>query len=103
MNETNEPAAANRSAQPLRVDLGNKKSTTNEPEAANLSPEPILVDLGKKSKRSIRKLRRGRGKLMERVTDAIEELRSAGTIEERVQPLIIIVRERKDVKGGLFG
>lgn len=64
------------------------------PTLERLSKDPILVDLGKKSRKNIKQLREGEGKLMLEVQDTIDELKANGTISESAQPLIIIVREK---------
>lgn len=56
---------------------------------------PIVVDLGKKSRRQIRKVREGSGKLMDKVTLMLEDLRANGTIAADAQPVLIVVRQRE--------
>lgn len=62
---------------------------------------PIILDLGKKSRKQIRRLRKGRGKLMDRVASVIDELKADGSIKDSAQPVIIVIRQR--AKTGLFG
>lgn len=62
---------------------------------------PIVLDLGKKSRKQIRRLRKGRGNLMDRVTDVIADLKAEGTIDAAAQPVIIVVRQR--AKKSIFG
>ena len=40
----------------------------------------VVVDLGKKSRKKVKKLRKGKGPLLEDVDDAIAQLRSDGSI-----------------------
>ncbi|HYI12092.1 MAG TPA: hypothetical protein VEK57_23770 [Thermoanaerobaculia bacterium] len=56
---------------------------------------PIVLDLGSRSKKQIKKLRRGEGKLMDRVAMVVEELKSNGNISATAQPIVIVVRERR--------
>ena len=56
---------------------------------------PIVVDIGKKSKKQIKQLRKGRGKLLGEIDDLIEELRTAGSISASAQPVIIVVKEKR--------
>jgi len=42
----------------------------------------------------VRDLRNGEGKLLDEVLDAVEELRTVGTISKDAQPVIVIVREK---------
>src|SRR5262245_49308874 len=57
-------------------------------------PQLVLVELGKRqSPKQIRKLRKGRGKLMRRIHTIVEELTAAGTVSGKAQPVVIVVRE----------
>jgi Family of unknown function (DUF6200) len=60
------------------------------------SDAPIVLDMGRKSRKQIRRLRRGEGKLMNRITGVIDELKNSGTITAGAQPIIVVVRERED-------
>lgn len=57
---------------------------------------PMIVDLGKHRKKRIKDLRKGGGKLMEDIHDALAELRAADAISGEVQPVVVIVREKAD-------
>lgn len=63
--------------------------------------DPILIDFGKQKRSRVKKLRRGEGRLMNDVGQALAELRDGGEIGKDVQPVIIIV-ERKARKNGWF-
>lgn len=63
--------------------------------------ELTIVDMGKKSRKAVRDLRRGKGRLMDDVEDTIEELRDAGAIPEGSHPVVLIV-ERQPERGGMF-
>jgi hypothetical protein len=54
----------------------------------------LLVDLGKKSRKQIKRFRRGEGKLVDEVQRCMHELKSAGTVSESSQPVVIVVREK---------
>jgi hypothetical protein len=60
----------------------------------------LLLDLGKKKRRDIKRLRKGRGRLMRRLNETLEGLKDEGTIATSSQPVIVIVRERSR-SGGL--
>jgi len=62
-------------------------------------PGPIILDLGKKKRKSIKALRNGKGKLLNEVLDAVEELRTVGTISQDAQPVVVIVREKPKTNG----
>lgn len=56
----------------------------------------LVVDIGKKQRaKRIRELRKGRGKLFDKVTELIAELQSSGTVKADVQPLVIVVRRKE--------
>ena len=55
----------------------------------------LLVDLGKKSRKQIKRLRNGTGKLVDEVQHCIEELRTAGTLPDSSQPVVVIVRQKR--------
>jgi len=57
----------------------------------------IVVDLGKKRRKQIKALRRGKGKLMDRVKRCLEELKASGTISGAAVPVVIVVEEESQV------
>ena len=73
-----------------------------KPEASASHPAPLLVDLGKKSKKLVKKLCKGKGKLMDSVTATVQELQASGQIAANAQPVIVIVREKPESLARLF-
>jgi hypothetical protein len=72
---------------------------TGQPESrrGDGRPQVVVVDLGKRqSRKNIKRLRKGRGKLMPRVERIVDELVQAGTVKADAQPVVIVVRERAD-------
>lgn len=65
-------------------------------------PAPVVLDLGKQRRKQVKQLRKGSGKLMEDINDAIEELRTAGTVAAMAQPVVVIVREKRRRMKSLF-
>lgn len=63
----------------------------------------VIVDLGSKKRKQVKDLRKGKGKLMEKVHQAIEELKASNTISGSVQPIVIIVKEKGDIRSMLGG
>jgi len=53
----------------------------------------IVVDLGTKTSKQVKRLRKGQGRLMDKVKQCLEELRASGKISGTVQPVIFIVEE----------
>jgi len=63
---------------------------------------PVVIDLGKKKKKDVRKLRKGSGKLMDRVATCIHELKTNGKIAPTAQPVVVIVRPRPKKRRGIL-
>jgi hypothetical protein len=63
---------------------------------------PVVIEFGKKSKKSIRQMGEGRGRLFSEITAAVTDLKSNGTISAGAQPVIVVVKQ-KPQKRGLFG
>jgi hypothetical protein len=59
----------------------------------------VVLDLGKKKRRDVKRLRKGRGRLMKRLNETLEGLREDGTIAESSQPIVVVVRERPRRRG----
>jgi hypothetical protein len=67
--------------------------------------DPVVVDLGKKSKKQIRNLKRGKGKLLYDVAAAVEEVKASLGAEaagKEFVPVVIVYR-KKDKRGGRGG
>ena len=62
--------------------------------------EPIIIDLGKKKRKRVKRLRKGRGRLVDNVYDAVDRLRERGEIAADAQPVIVIVRQKR--RGGRY-
>ena len=52
----------------------------------------VVVDLEEQPYRSVRLLRKGRGKLMKHVERIVADLAEAGTVKAGAQPVVIVVR-----------
>jgi hypothetical protein len=65
-----------------------------EHEAAG-KPQLVLVDLARRqTPRQLKRLRKGRGALVTRIDEIVEELVQAGTVKANAQPVVIVVREK---------
>ena len=54
----------------------------------------VVVDLAEpQSTRDVRRLRKGKGKLLTRVQRIVNDLVEAGTVKSTAQPVVIVVRE----------
>lgn len=60
-----------------------------------------VIDLGEHSRRRVRRLRRGEGRLMEKVEDAVAALQGNGVLAENAQTVVIVVRQEPSI-GGFF-
>ena len=58
-----------------------------------------VIDLGKHSRQRVRRLRRGEGRLMEKVEDAVEALQENGVLAAGAQTVVVVVRQEA---AGLF-
>ena len=54
----------------------------------------IILDIGRKSKKQVKQLSRGKGRLLDEVNRCIEELRASGNISASALPVILVVRVR---------
>lgn len=64
-------------------------------DTADSTVEPIIINLGKKRRKQVRRLRRGKpGRLLDRVQEAIDHLRTNGEMAAGTQPVVIVVRQR---------
>ena len=75
--------------------------TQEKPPPAKES-DVIVVDLGSKKRKQVKQLRKGRGKLMDRVKQCLEELKATGAVSGTLVPVVIIV-EQKSEAADLFG
>lgn len=66
------------------------KSECGEKKGCNA----IVIDLGSRATKQVERLRKGRGKLMDEVHDALDELAANGQVSKNAQPIIVVVSER---------
>ena len=70
-------------------------SEQNSPAAAVDGSSFIVIDIGKRQKsKQIRKLRKGTGKLTEKIKELVDDLREQRTISAEAQPVVIVVRQK---------
>lgn len=69
---------------------------TTERTLEEESQPTVIIDLGRHSKKRVKKLRKGAGRLMTDVEAAIDELRERGVVAEGAQPVVVLVREQED-------
>ena len=80
-------------------------ATTTSTSAAGAAIAPIVLDLGKKKKKLIKALKRGEGKLMEDVAQAVEEVRSnlgGHAVGKDLIPVVFVYELKRRSRGGLL-
>lgn len=82
----------------------NSTSADTKPAAPPAEQEErgivCVIDLGEHSRRRVRRLRRGEGRLMERVEDAVAALQENGVLSENAQTVVVVVRQEKSMFDG---
>lgn len=82
--------------------MDNEKTGTGVAETLPGIPPAVIVDLGGRSKKSIKKLKDGQGKLMVEVERAVEQVRSSLPDHDKnkqIIPVLVIYRKKaKKVK-----
>jgi hypothetical protein len=94
------PDDSGRTADERKEDRKAKEERKNQ-EAARKA-DAVVIDLGRKSPRDVRDLRKGRGRLMDDVEQAIEELREEGAIGATAKPVIVVVERQLVGAGGMI-
>jgi hypothetical protein len=61
----------------------------------------VIVDLGKRSKKQIKRLKRGDGRLMDRVSNTVDQLRAEQEIDPKAEVVVFVVKQ-KDKRKGIF-
>ena len=79
----------------ISTEQSNPTAATDTPVSGPSGRTPVIVDLGKHRRKQIKRLRRGEGKLLGEVAEAVEELRASGTIAADAQAVVFVVRERR--------
>jgi hypothetical protein len=66
------------------------------PKASGQGPAATVVaDLGSRSKKSIKRLRQGDGRLLEDVHKLVGQLKADHTVGESAQAVIVVVKEKR--------
>lgn len=75
------------------------EGTTNGAPAAEVQSSVVIVDMGKRKRKQVKQLRRGRGKLMDRIEETVGQLQAEGEIESGSPVVVVIVREKRKKAG----
>ena len=78
-------------------------ATTGQVEPEQVEPEQVepeatrsmlVVDIGKRKRKQVRRLRKGRGRLADRVEQTVERLKADGVLDADAQTVVVVVREK---------
>jgi hypothetical protein len=78
--------------------MDNDKNQTSVAVVVQDVPTPVIIDLGSRKKKAIKRLKRGRGKLMGEVGLALEQVRAGWTDGDQNQnstPVVILYKQKK--------
>lgn len=64
-------------------------------EASSTSNDPIVIDLGKRKRKDVKKLVKGKGILLDKIGDCVNELKSAKEISQNAQVVVVLVKEKQ--------
>jgi hypothetical protein len=70
--------------------------------AASAEQSMVIVDLGKRSKKQVKKLRKGGGRLMDRIGQTVDQLRAEQEIDAKAEVVVFVVRERDPRTKGIL-
>jgi hypothetical protein len=70
-------------------------------DTESTTSSPVIVKLGRQSRKKVKALADGRGKLFAQVMETVEELQKSGQISASAQPIIFIVKQES--KLAIFG
>jgi hypothetical protein len=73
-------------------------NATSDPKKTNT----IILEFDNQKKDRIRDLREGRGRLFRQVIKTISQLQEGGEVGGSVQPVIVIVKQKRSSKKGLW-
>ncbi|MBW4478276.1 MAG: hypothetical protein KME54_15795 [Tolypothrix brevis GSE-NOS-MK-07-07A] len=91
---------------PATIEQESKKSKQKEKKGKEINSQEgrrkkantIILEFGSQKKDHIRDFTQGRGRLLKKVAQVISELQEAGEIDDGVQPVIVIIRQKKSRK-----
>lgn len=75
-----------------------KKESGAKDAGTSVASVVCVLDLGEQKRKRIKRLRRGEGKLMVKVEDAIADLQNQGVLGKQVQTVVVVIREEIGVR-----
>jgi len=78
--------------------------TPTKPATSAAAPQGAItvVDLGRRSKKQIKRLRKGGGRLLDRVEQTVGQLKADKEIDPKSEVVVVVVRQKDKKKGLLF-
>ena len=78
--------------------------TPTKPAMSAAAPQGAItvVDLGRRSKKQIKRLRKGGGRLLDRVEQTVGQLKADKEIDPKSEVVVVVVRQKDKKKGLLF-
>jgi len=61
----------------------------------------VVVDIGKRKRKQVRDLKKGSGKLVGRIEEAIAQMKTDGTLGPAAQTVVVIVEKKRRPVGWL--
>ena len=58
-------------------------------------PRTLVIDLGKKKRKRVKKLRKGRGRLMDRINDFVSDMKESGELNANADTMVVVVRQKR--------
>jgi len=84
------------------VDTASKAAAAKAPAANGAGQAMTIVDLGKRSKKQVKKLRKGGGRLMDRVSQTVDQLKAENEIAANAEVVVFVVREKDPRTKGIL-
>jgi len=83
------------------------QSESSKPEKPKKPKKPkkantIILEFGRQKKDRIRDLQQGKGRMFRHVLKTISELQKAGEVGDSVQPVIVIIKQKRSSSKGLW-
>jgi hypothetical protein len=78
--------------------------TPAKPATRGAAPQGAItiVDLGRRSKKQIKRLRKGQGRLLDRVEQTVDQLKADNEIDAKSEVVVVVVKQKDKRKGVFF-
>jgi hypothetical protein len=78
--------------------------TPTKPATTTAAPQSAItvVDLGRRSKKQIKRLRKGEGRLLDRVEQTVGQLKADQEIDPKSEVVVVVVKQKDKGRKGLF-